>query len=151
MATAGQADDLAGRVADSGVRFHAVAGGSPRGWLAILDRLEKLKPARVYPGHGPVGGPEVIAADRAYTHAFMAATAAPATRVQAMATLKAAYPDHLLPVIADYRRSPKVIFRQVCGQAFRNSVGDTSRASPELPRPKALPARQKPARSDLSP
>ena len=74
----------------------------PEGWLAILGRLEKLKPAIVYPGHGPVGGPEVLAADREYIQAFVAATAAPATREQAMAKLKAAFPDYSLPVIVDY-------------------------------------------------
>jgi glyoxylase-like metal-dependent hydrolase (beta-lactamase superfamily II) len=38
----------------------------PENWLAMLDRLEKPKPATVYPGHGTVGGPEVLAADREY-------------------------------------------------------------------------------------
>lgn len=74
----------------------------PESWLAILDRLEKLKPATVYPGHGPVGGPEVLAADRDYIQTFIAATAAPATREEAMAELKAAYPDYALPVIVEY-------------------------------------------------
>jgi glyoxylase-like metal-dependent hydrolase (beta-lactamase superfamily II) len=74
----------------------------PDGWLAILDRLEKLQPATVYPGHGPVGGPEVLAADREYIQAFITATAAPATREEAMAKLKAAYPDYALPVIVEY-------------------------------------------------
>jgi glyoxylase-like metal-dependent hydrolase (beta-lactamase superfamily II) len=74
----------------------------PEGWLAILDRLEKLKPATVYPGHGPVGGPEMLAADREYIQAFIAATAAPATRDEAMAKLNAAYPDYALPVIVEY-------------------------------------------------
>lgn len=71
-------------------------------WLALLDRLEKLKPATVYPGHGPVGGPEVLAADREYIQAFIAATAPPATKEEAMAKLKAAYPDYALPVIIEY-------------------------------------------------
>lgn len=74
----------------------------PESWLAILDRLEKLKPATVYPGHGPVRGPEVLAADREYIQAFIAATAAPATKEEAMAKLKAAYPDYALPVIIEY-------------------------------------------------
>ena len=49
-----------------------------------------------------MGGPEVLIADREYIQAFMAATAAPATKEQAMAALKAAYPDFALPVIVDY-------------------------------------------------
>lgn len=74
----------------------------PETWLAILDRLEKLKPATVYPGHGPVGGPEVLAADREYIQTFITATAAPATREEAMGKLKAAYPDYALPMIIEY-------------------------------------------------
>ena len=74
----------------------------PENWLAILDRLEKLNPETIYPGHGPVGGLEVLAADREYIQTFIAATAAPATREEAMASLKAAYPDYALPVIVDY-------------------------------------------------
>jgi glyoxylase-like metal-dependent hydrolase (beta-lactamase superfamily II) len=74
----------------------------PESWLAMLDRLEKLNPATIYPGHGPVGGPEVLAADREYIQAFIAATAAPVTREEAMAELKAAYPDYALPVIVEY-------------------------------------------------
>ncbi len=74
----------------------------PEGWLAILDRLEKLKPATVYPGHGPQGGPELLDADREYIQAFITVTAAPATREDAMAKLKDAYPDYSLPVIVEY-------------------------------------------------
>ncbi|MGH8247486.1 MAG: MBL fold metallo-hydrolase, partial [Gammaproteobacteria bacterium] len=38
----------------------------PEGWLAVLDRLEKLNPATIHPGHGPVGGPEILVANREY-------------------------------------------------------------------------------------
>ncbi|MFN0095695.1 MAG: MBL fold metallo-hydrolase [Dehalococcoidia bacterium] len=40
--------------------------GSLGGWLRALDRFEALGPAVVVPGHGPVSGPEVFAAVRAY-------------------------------------------------------------------------------------
>jgi glyoxylase-like metal-dependent hydrolase (beta-lactamase superfamily II) len=74
----------------------------PEGWLAILDRFERLQPAAVYPGHGPAGGPELIAQNRAYIEAFLAATAAPATKADAGAALKAQYPAYALPVIVDF-------------------------------------------------
>jgi glyoxylase-like metal-dependent hydrolase (beta-lactamase superfamily II) len=35
-------------------------------WLAVLDRLEALEPAVVVPGHGAVGGVEVVQEARAY-------------------------------------------------------------------------------------
>ena len=49
-----------------------------------------------------MGGQEVLTADREYIQAFIAVTAAPATGEQAMAKLKAVYPDYALPVIVDY-------------------------------------------------
>ena len=34
--------------------------GSPRGWLAALDGLRALQPEVIVPGHGDIGGPELI-------------------------------------------------------------------------------------------
>lgn len=36
------------------------------GWIAVLEELERLQPQIVVPGHGEVGGPEVISRARAY-------------------------------------------------------------------------------------
>ena len=80
----------------------------PEGWLAILDRLEQLQPSRVYPGHGFPGGPELIAANRQYIHAFLAATVPPASKEQAIAALKAKYPDYALPVIVEFSASGRL-------------------------------------------
>jgi glyoxylase-like metal-dependent hydrolase (beta-lactamase superfamily II) len=35
-------------------------------WIAVLEQLERLEPAIVVPGHGDVGGVEVITAAREY-------------------------------------------------------------------------------------
>jgi glyoxylase-like metal-dependent hydrolase (beta-lactamase superfamily II) len=35
-------------------------------WIAVLEQLEQLEPAFVVPGHGPLGGAEVIVAAREY-------------------------------------------------------------------------------------
>jgi glyoxylase-like metal-dependent hydrolase (beta-lactamase superfamily II) len=80
----------------------------PDGWLAVLDRLEKLNPATVHPGHGAVGGPEMLAANREYIKAFVAATAAPATPAEAVAKLKARYPGYALPVIVEFSVSGRM-------------------------------------------
>jgi cyclase len=40
--------------------------GSISGWLSALERLEALAPAIVVPGHGPVGGPELLTATADY-------------------------------------------------------------------------------------
>ena len=40
--------------------------GSISGWLSALERLEALSPAIVVPGHGPVGGPELLATTADY-------------------------------------------------------------------------------------
>jgi glyoxylase-like metal-dependent hydrolase (beta-lactamase superfamily II) len=74
----------------------------PDGWLDILDRFERLRPVSIHPGHGPAGGPELIAANRAYIDAFVAATAAPTTKEEAAAKLKAQFADYALPVIVDF-------------------------------------------------
>ena len=40
--------------------------GEPEEWLRILDRIEALEPARIVPGHGPVGDVSAIEELRAY-------------------------------------------------------------------------------------
>ncbi|MGO2111532.1 MAG: MBL fold metallo-hydrolase [Pseudoclavibacter sp.] len=40
--------------------------GSLSGWLQTLDELAALGPATVVPGHGPVGGPEILDPVRSY-------------------------------------------------------------------------------------
>jgi glyoxylase-like metal-dependent hydrolase (beta-lactamase superfamily II) len=74
----------------------------PDAWLAILDRLEKLKPAVVYPGHGPAGGPELLAANRQYIRDFVSVTSQAASKQEAMDRLKAQYAAYELPVIVDF-------------------------------------------------
>ena len=74
----------------------------PQGWLAILDRFERLQPRAVYPGHGAPGGSELISANREYIEAFVAATAAPASKEQAIAALKSRYADYALPVVVEF-------------------------------------------------
>jgi glyoxylase-like metal-dependent hydrolase (beta-lactamase superfamily II) len=39
---------------------------SGEGWITVLEELERLEPEVVVPGHGEVGGPEVIAVVREY-------------------------------------------------------------------------------------
>lgn len=74
----------------------------PDGWLENLDKLERLHPVTVYPGHGPAGGAELIEANRQYIRAFVEATAPPATKEEAIAKLEALYPDYQLPVIVEF-------------------------------------------------
>jgi glyoxylase-like metal-dependent hydrolase (beta-lactamase superfamily II) len=92
---------LTGDLAYNGVHLW-LRENRPQGWLAVLDRLQQLDPLTVYPGHGPAGGAEILAANRDYIRAFVAATAAPATPEQAIAELRSRYPDYALPVIVEY-------------------------------------------------
>lgn len=39
---------------------------SPRQWIAVLDQVAPLKPRQIVPDHGALGGPELIAEDRAF-------------------------------------------------------------------------------------
>ena len=79
-----------------------LAENRPQGWRGILDRLERLQPVTVYPGHGAPGSAALLAENRDYIDAFLAATAPPATKEQAIADLKAKYADYALPVILDF-------------------------------------------------
>lgn len=74
----------------------------PEAWLAILDRLQRLQPLVVHPGHGPVGDARVLAENRIYIEAFLAATAPPLTKEAAIAALKTQYAEYALPVILDF-------------------------------------------------
>jgi cyclase len=42
--------------------------GSPAGWLRALGQMAALQPETVVPGHGPVGGPELLAPVADYLH-----------------------------------------------------------------------------------
>jgi glyoxylase-like metal-dependent hydrolase (beta-lactamase superfamily II) len=79
-----------------------LAENRPEGWQEILRRLEELRPVSVYTGHGVNGDGSVLARNREYIDAFLAATAPPATKEQAIEALKAKYDDYALPVILDF-------------------------------------------------
>jgi glyoxylase-like metal-dependent hydrolase (beta-lactamase superfamily II) len=40
--------------------------GSPKGWLAVLDKIEQLKPRSIIPDHGNLGDVSLIAKERAF-------------------------------------------------------------------------------------
>jgi len=40
--------------------------GTPRGWLAVLDKIEGLKPRYIVPDHGALGDFSLIASERAF-------------------------------------------------------------------------------------
>jgi hypothetical protein len=42
------------------------ADASPKGWLAILDKIEPLKPRFIVPDHGSLGDGSLIAKERAF-------------------------------------------------------------------------------------
>ncbi len=46
--------------------FNYVHDSNLSGWIAALEGAKKLGPVRVCPGHGPIGGPEVIADQEEY-------------------------------------------------------------------------------------
>jgi glyoxylase-like metal-dependent hydrolase (beta-lactamase superfamily II) len=47
---------------------------SPRSWIAILDKLEALKPRYIVPDHGPLGDGSLIAQERAFLVALQTRT-----------------------------------------------------------------------------
>jgi cyclase len=55
----------------------SMGSGDPEHWLAVLDELERLRPERIVPGHGPVIGPDEIQATRDYVSGVLKAAEAP--------------------------------------------------------------------------
>jgi glyoxylase-like metal-dependent hydrolase (beta-lactamase superfamily II) len=47
-------------------RFYPIVNEHGASWIEVLDELARLKPTIVVPGHGEVGGPELIARERGY-------------------------------------------------------------------------------------
>lgn len=63
-----------------------------RNWLAALRELEKLRPTKIVPGHGPVGGADLLVKQRGFLEALLAETqkavAAGQSREQAAAAVQ---------------------------------------------------------------
>ncbi|WP_369371209.1 MBL fold metallo-hydrolase [Promicromonospora sp. Populi] len=62
--------------------------GSPRGWLAALEGLRALRPSVVVPGHGDIGGPELI--DEVADYLRFVVEAAASARARGLSPLQAA-------------------------------------------------------------
>jgi cyclase len=78
----------------SGVHLNTREGNAER-WLPQLDALAKMDVARFYPGHGPAGGVELIAATRRYLEDFRAALKG-AMPEEVLRRMRARYPRHRL-------------------------------------------------------
>jgi cyclase len=55
----------------------SMSSGDPEHWLMVLDELERLRPERVVPGHGPVIPPEDMHETRDYLTGVLRAADAP--------------------------------------------------------------------------
>jgi glyoxylase-like metal-dependent hydrolase (beta-lactamase superfamily II) len=87
---------------------------SVKAWLAEFDQLEPLRPARVVPSHGPIGGASLIDEQRTMMKAIQARASelkrqgksADQTAQAVQAELQARYPDWAAPArIAAIARS----------------------------------------------
>lgn len=56
--------------------FPIILGESGAGWIEVLGRIEKLKPAKVVPGHGELADASLIAQERAFLESMQARTRA---------------------------------------------------------------------------
>lgn len=77
--------------------------GRPREQLDTIRHLRSIgEIERVYPGHGPVGGPELFASNERYITDFLEATASPAAKDQALAEMQGRYGTFRVPLILQW-------------------------------------------------
>lgn len=77
--------------------------GRPREQLDAIERLRSIGDIeRIYPGHGPVGGPELFDSNEQYIRDFLDATAPPATKEEALARMQERYGNFRVPLILDW-------------------------------------------------
>ena len=89
--------------------FEPMVEGFDQVALNDLEAVKKVGPIeKVYPGHGPAGGPEVLATDAAYIQEFLKATPKGAKKEAAMKTMQAKYPSYALPIILDLAVSARL-------------------------------------------
>lgn len=55
----------------------SMSSGDPEHWLTVVDELERLRPERIVPGHGPVISPEEMQETRDYLAGVLKAAEAP--------------------------------------------------------------------------
>jgi glyoxylase-like metal-dependent hydrolase (beta-lactamase superfamily II) len=81
-----------------------VNDGSIAEWIATLERVKHLGAEKVCPGHGPMGGPEIIADQQAYFIGLTAQVKALADEHRTPAEVKAALPE----INAALKRQPNI-------------------------------------------
>ena len=73
-------------------------------WIKTLELVKQLGAEQVCPGHGPMGGPEIIADQQAYFIALRAAVKALVEANKTPADVKAALPD----IAAEIKKNPHI-------------------------------------------
>lgn len=78
-------------------------GDSAR-WIETLERAKKLGAEKILPGHGPMGGPEVIADQQAYFVELRRTVQTLVAAKKTLADVKAAAPD----LVTDLKRNAQI-------------------------------------------
>ncbi|HVU25704.1 MAG TPA: MBL fold metallo-hydrolase [Opitutus sp.] len=72
--------------------FNYLHDSSLPGWIAVLEKAKALGAAIVCPGHGPVGGPEIVADQQRYLASLLREVSALVDAKKSPAEIKAAVP-----------------------------------------------------------
>ncbi len=81
-----------------------VNDGDLTAWIKTLELVKQLGARIVCPGHGPMGGPEIIADQQAYFIALQAQVKTLADAHRTPAAVKAALPD----IAAALKKNPSI-------------------------------------------
>ncbi|HTR48735.1 MAG TPA: MBL fold metallo-hydrolase [Verrucomicrobiae bacterium] len=98
---------IAGDLVYSGMHHYMADTNHPESWIEALNLVRRLGPLeRVFPGHGPVGGAELLDASEAWLRDYMD-VAKPGVRfVDIAKEMTRRYPNHGLAILLWLTRGP---------------------------------------------
>lgn len=98
---------VAGDLVYSGMHHYLADTNHPESWIEALNVVRRLGPIdRVFPGHGPIGGIELLDASEAWLRDYIAVAQHGVRFVDIAKEMTRRYPDHGLAILLWLTRGP---------------------------------------------